>query len=92
MRGIHAATLRGMDAAQEPTRTYLRRVPRWWAGKGPAAKSQTSRSAANAQINSIANRTHLADKPSVVSVNRIQTTCETAGVERHATSLASHVP
>ncbi|TVS33054.1 hypothetical protein E2P62_15440, partial [Xanthomonas perforans] len=31
----------------EPTRTYLRRVPRWWAGKDPAAKSQTSRSAAN---------------------------------------------
>ncbi|PPT36599.1 hypothetical protein XarbCFBP8132_19000 [Xanthomonas arboricola] len=27
--------LRGMDAAQEPTRMYLRRVPRWWAGKGP---------------------------------------------------------
>ncbi|MCC8474621.1 hypothetical protein LN458_11580, partial [Xanthomonas arboricola] len=64
------------------------------AGKGPAAKSQTSRSAANAQINSIANCTHLADKPSVVSVKRVQTTCETAGVrvERHVTSLASHVP
>ncbi|PPT25247.1 hypothetical protein XaCFBP7622_19930, partial [Xanthomonas arboricola] len=30
-------TLRGMDAAPEPTRTYLRRVLRWWAGKGPAA-------------------------------------------------------
>ncbi|PPT72354.1 hypothetical protein XarbCFBP8150_04520 [Xanthomonas arboricola] len=28
-RGI----LRGMDAAPEPTRTYLRRVLRWWAGK-----------------------------------------------------------
>ncbi|WP_204375109.1 hypothetical protein, partial [Xanthomonas arboricola] len=63
-------------------------------GKGPAAKSQTSRSTANAQINSIANRTHLADKPSVVSVNRVQTTCETAGVrvKRHVTSLASHAP
>ncbi|PPT54307.1 hypothetical protein XarbCFBP8138_16160, partial [Xanthomonas arboricola] len=33
-------TLRGMDAAQEPTRTYLRRVLRWWAGKDPAAKLQ----------------------------------------------------
>ena len=33
-------TLSGMDAALEPTRTYLRRVPRWWAGKGPAAKPQ----------------------------------------------------
>ncbi|NHF68413.1 hypothetical protein FFY45_22435 [Xanthomonas hortorum] len=33
-------TLRGMDAAW----TYLRRVPRWWAGKGPAAKPQTIRS------------------------------------------------
>ncbi|NMI19025.1 hypothetical protein E1J28_16075, partial [Xanthomonas hortorum pv. vitians] len=29
-----------MDAAEEPTWTYLRRVPRWWAGKDPAAKSQ----------------------------------------------------
>ncbi|PPT44768.1 hypothetical protein XarbCFBP8132_01945 [Xanthomonas arboricola] len=33
-------TLSGMDAAPEPTRTYLRRVLRWWAGKGPAAKRQ----------------------------------------------------
>ncbi|PPT40724.1 hypothetical protein XarjCFBP7653_09045 [Xanthomonas arboricola] len=33
-------TLSGMDAAPEPTWTYLRRVPRWWAGKGPAANSQ----------------------------------------------------
>ncbi|PPT33479.1 hypothetical protein XaCFBP7622_02135 [Xanthomonas arboricola] len=33
-------TLSGMDAAPEPTRTYLRRVLRWWAGKGPAAHSQ----------------------------------------------------
>ncbi|NHF67919.1 hypothetical protein FFY45_19805 [Xanthomonas hortorum] len=32
-------TLRGMDAAKQ---TYLRRVPRWWAGKGPAAKQQIS--------------------------------------------------
>ncbi|NHF64338.1 hypothetical protein FFY45_00700 [Xanthomonas hortorum] len=37
-------TLRGMDA-EEPTRTYLRRVPRWWAGKGLAAKWQIGRSA-----------------------------------------------
>ncbi|SYZ53174.1 hypothetical protein CPBF367_12360 [Xanthomonas arboricola pv. juglandis] len=33
-------TLSGMDAAPEPTGTYLRRVLRWWAGKGPAANSQ----------------------------------------------------
>ncbi len=33
-------TLSGMDAAPEPTGTYLQRVPRWWAGKGPAAKPQ----------------------------------------------------
>ncbi|MBB3812092.1 hypothetical protein FHY13_000398 [Xanthomonas arboricola] len=33
-------TLSGMDAAPEPTRTYLRRVLRWWAGKDPAANSQ----------------------------------------------------
>ncbi|NMI22846.1 hypothetical protein E1J24_13570 [Xanthomonas hortorum pv. pelargonii] len=33
-------TLCGMDAAEEPTRTYLRRVPRRWAGKGPAASPQ----------------------------------------------------
>ncbi|PPU09744.1 hypothetical protein XarjCFBP7645_05575 [Xanthomonas arboricola] len=38
-------TLGGMDAAPEPTRTYLRRVLRWWAGKGPAAKPQIIRSA-----------------------------------------------
>ncbi|PPU33308.1 hypothetical protein XarbCFBP7604_04880 [Xanthomonas arboricola] len=37
-------TLSGMDAAPEPTRTCLRRVLRWWAGKGLAAKSQTNRS------------------------------------------------
>ncbi|MBB5767406.1 hypothetical protein GGR67_001436 [Xanthomonas arboricola] len=30
-------TLSGMDAAPEPTWTYLRRVPRGWAGKGRAA-------------------------------------------------------
>ncbi|PPU08513.1 hypothetical protein XarjCFBP7645_08525 [Xanthomonas arboricola] len=36
-------TLSGMDAAPEPTRMYLRRVPRWWAGKGPASKLATSR-------------------------------------------------
>ncbi|MBB3827417.1 hypothetical protein FHR50_003648 [Xanthomonas arboricola] len=38
-------TLGGMDAATEPTGMYLRRVLRWWAGKGPAAKAQTIRSA-----------------------------------------------
>ncbi|PPT64000.1 hypothetical protein XarbCFBP8142_19855 [Xanthomonas arboricola] len=38
-------TLRGMDAAKEPTRTYLRLVLRWCAGKGLAAKSQIRRSA-----------------------------------------------
>ncbi|AVQ07229.1 TPA: hypothetical protein HH295_08315 [Xanthomonas vasicola pv. zeae] len=31
-----------MDAATELTGTYLQRVPRWWAGKGPAAKPQIS--------------------------------------------------
>ncbi|MCC8504060.1 hypothetical protein LN562_21690, partial [Xanthomonas euvesicatoria pv. euvesicatoria] len=36
-------TLSGMDAAPELTRTYLQRVPRWWAGKGPAAKLQIGR-------------------------------------------------
>ncbi|PUE98219.1 hypothetical protein EYC55_12655 [Xanthomonas oryzae] len=25
------------------TGTYLQRVPRWWAGKGPAANAKTSR-------------------------------------------------
>ncbi|PPU69267.1 hypothetical protein XpiCFBP4643_07045 [Xanthomonas pisi] len=34
----------GMDAAPGPTRTYLRRALRGWAGKGPAAKQQTNRS------------------------------------------------
>ncbi|PPU75475.1 hypothetical protein XcuCFBP2542_14160 [Xanthomonas cucurbitae] len=37
-------TLGGMDAAKELTRTYLQRVLRWWAGKGPATKTQTIRS------------------------------------------------
>ncbi|PPT76401.1 hypothetical protein XaplCFBP3122_10210 [Xanthomonas arboricola pv. populi] len=32
-------TLSGMDAAPEPTGTYLRRVLRWWAGKGPRSKA-----------------------------------------------------
>ncbi|PPT80756.1 hypothetical protein XarzCFBP7410_20585 [Xanthomonas arboricola pv. zantedeschiae] len=40
-------TLRGTDAASEPTRTYLRRGLRWWAGKDPAAKLQIKRYAAN---------------------------------------------
>ncbi|PPT69199.1 hypothetical protein XarbCFBP8150_12850 [Xanthomonas arboricola] len=35
-------TLSGMDAAPEPTRTYLRRVLRWWTGKGHAANPQIS--------------------------------------------------
>ncbi len=35
-------TLSGMDAAPEPTRTYLRHVPRRWAGKGLAAEPQTA--------------------------------------------------
>ncbi|AMV00655.1 hypothetical protein TP47_02620 [Xanthomonas citri pv. aurantifolii] len=30
-------TLGGMDAAKKLTRTYLQRVLRGWAGKGPAA-------------------------------------------------------
>ncbi|PKV13784.1 hypothetical protein CVO74_05170 [Xanthomonas prunicola] len=38
-------TLGGMDAATEPTGTYLWRVLRWWAGKGLAAKPQVSCSA-----------------------------------------------
>ncbi|PUE94327.1 hypothetical protein C7T79_11815 [Xanthomonas oryzae pv. oryzicola] len=33
-------TLGGMDAATAPTRTYVRRVRRWWAGKGPAANTR----------------------------------------------------
>ncbi|AVQ09193.1 TPA: hypothetical protein HH295_12700 [Xanthomonas vasicola pv. zeae] len=37
----------GMDAAKEPTVRYLQRVPRWWAGKGPAATAPISRSAAD---------------------------------------------
>ncbi|APP79856.1 hypothetical protein E1J23_09570 [Xanthomonas gardneri] len=41
-------TLCGMDAAEEPTWTYLRRVLRWWAGKGPAARPQIIRSATDA--------------------------------------------
>ncbi|PPU58655.1 hypothetical protein XcodCFBP4690_20035 [Xanthomonas codiaei] len=36
-------TLGGMDAATELTWTYLQRVLRWWAGKGPAANATTSR-------------------------------------------------
>ncbi|PPU37599.1 hypothetical protein XspCFBP7912_00455 [Xanthomonas sp. CFBP 7912] len=33
-----------MDAATELTWTYLQRVLRWWAGKGPAVKAQIIRS------------------------------------------------
>ncbi|KHM90981.1 hypothetical protein OR60_20645 [Xanthomonas vesicatoria] len=46
-------TLSGMDAAPELTRTYLQRVPRWWAGKGLAAKPQITRSATDALIASM---------------------------------------
>ncbi|PPT85566.1 hypothetical protein XarbCFBP8149_16865 [Xanthomonas arboricola] len=35
LRGCRRGTLSGMDAAPEPTRTYLRRVPRWYACKRP---------------------------------------------------------
>ncbi|PPU99534.1 hypothetical protein XpopCFBP1817_02615 [Xanthomonas populi] len=38
-------TFCGMDAAEELTWTYLQRVPRRWADKGPAAKPQISSSA-----------------------------------------------
>ncbi|APO97211.1 hypothetical protein BI313_05120 [Xanthomonas vesicatoria] len=34
-------TLGGMDAATELTWTYLQRVLRWWAGKGPASNAKT---------------------------------------------------
>ncbi|PPU42618.1 hypothetical protein XaplCFBP3123_06040 [Xanthomonas arboricola pv. populi] len=37
-----------MDAAPEPSWTYLRRVLRWWVGKGPAAMLQIIRSAIDA--------------------------------------------
>ncbi|PPV03674.1 hypothetical protein XvhCFBP2543_04170 [Xanthomonas vasicola] len=37
-------TLGGTDAATELTMTYLKRVPRWWAGKGSATKPQLVRS------------------------------------------------
>ncbi|QWN05786.1 hypothetical protein DGN16_10145 [Xanthomonas citri pv. fuscans] len=36
-------SLGGMDAATELIGTYLQRVLRWWAGKGPAASAKTSR-------------------------------------------------
>ncbi|PPU56107.1 hypothetical protein XdyCFBP7245_10565 [Xanthomonas dyei] len=42
-------TLCGMDAVEEPTRTSLRRVPRWWAGKGPAVTLHSSRSTTDLQ-------------------------------------------
>ncbi|PPT67372.1 hypothetical protein XarbCFBP8150_16155, partial [Xanthomonas arboricola] len=40
-------TLRGIQKKKKPTWTYLRRVPRWWAGKGLAAKLQIISSAAD---------------------------------------------
>ncbi|MBB3814306.1 hypothetical protein FHY13_002670 [Xanthomonas arboricola] len=43
-------TLSGMDAAPEPTWTYLRRVLRWWAGKDPAAKRQIDCSTADPSV------------------------------------------
>ncbi|PPT73319.1 hypothetical protein XaplCFBP3122_20940, partial [Xanthomonas arboricola pv. populi] len=41
-------TLSGMDATPEPKRTYLRRVLRWWAGNGPAARPHIICSAVDA--------------------------------------------
>ncbi|PMR88387.1 hypothetical protein C1H21_04220 [Xanthomonas arboricola pv. juglandis] len=35
LRAYRRGTLSGMDAAPEPTGTYLRRVPRWYACKRP---------------------------------------------------------
>ncbi|PKV13142.1 hypothetical protein CVO74_09785 [Xanthomonas prunicola] len=41
MPAYRRGTVDGRDAAPEPTRTCLRRVPRCWAGNGPAADTQT---------------------------------------------------
>ncbi|CAH2707723.1 hypothetical protein NCPPB1935_08100 [Xanthomonas campestris pv. nigromaculans] len=44
-------TVPGLRSGQSPsnntvaTGTYLQRVPRWWAGKGPATKWKINRSA-----------------------------------------------
>ncbi|MCC8735762.1 hypothetical protein LN517_05810, partial [Xanthomonas hortorum pv. gardneri] len=43
--------------------TYLRRVLRWWAGKGPAAKPQISRSAINTAIASKTRKTIERSRP-----------------------------
>ncbi|MBB3822013.1 hypothetical protein FHY21_002240 [Xanthomonas arboricola] len=51
-------TLGGMDAATELTWTYLQRVPRWWAGKDPAAKAQMIRSLPDLSIASNQVETH----------------------------------
>ncbi|QER95671.1 hypothetical protein FLG15_17620 [Xanthomonas phaseoli pv. dieffenbachiae] len=45
----HRGTLGGMDAAKELTRTYLQRVPRWWAGKGPAVRQEPQRLATDSR-------------------------------------------
>ncbi|QDS14755.1 hypothetical protein FPL04_03270 [Xanthomonas arboricola] len=45
MPAYRRGLLRCMDAAKEPAGTYLRRVPRWWAGKGLAARAQINCSA-----------------------------------------------
>ncbi|RFF40021.1 hypothetical protein DZD52_08415 [Xanthomonas nasturtii] len=47
-------TSSGMDAAPELTRTYLQRVLRWWAGKGPAARQQVPNALAPRHSNRIA--------------------------------------
>ncbi|MFS8415773.1 hypothetical protein EIQ30_10045 [Xanthomonas campestris] len=40
LRARHRGTFGGMDAAKEPTGTYLRRVPRWRARKVPACATR----------------------------------------------------
>ncbi|PPU99116.1 hypothetical protein XpopCFBP1817_02900 [Xanthomonas populi] len=45
-------TFCGMDAPQQPPGTDSRRVPRGWAGKGPATKPQISRPVSASQPSS----------------------------------------
>ncbi|PNV29130.1 hypothetical protein xavtCFBP7764_06980 [Xanthomonas citri] len=60
MRAHRCGTLSGMDAAPEPTRTYLRRVPRWYAPQAPAA-NRSSRMKVPDVVRKIDRSTELVD-------------------------------
>ncbi|MFS8483984.1 hypothetical protein EIP99_02590, partial [Xanthomonas campestris pv. raphani] len=69
------------------TRTYLRRVLRWWAGKGPAAKPQIVRSSHRSSVQA----TDRPFKRQMVRPAGARHTC-TIAFKQYAPANALHTP